>query len=152
MPKKGDTLFSPAYGREMFKPLFLFIGLIITLTACAALQNQEAMDTERLLSAAGFRIRLADTPEKLDHLKSLTQRKLVQHERNGRVYYIYADARHCKCLYAGNEEAYQRYQKLALDKQIAEDRRMAAEMNEDAAMNWGLWGPWGPWGPRAPWD
>ncbi|MCF8118993.1 MAG: hypothetical protein K9L83_02180 [Deltaproteobacteria bacterium] len=105
-----------------------------------------------MLSAAGFRIRLADTPEKLDHLKSLTQRKLVQHERNGRVYYIYADARHCKCLYAGNEEAYQRYQKLALDKQIAEDRRMAAEMNEDAAMNWGLWGPWGPWGPRAPWD
>ena len=152
MSKKGDTLCSPAYGRGILKPLFLLMGLSLTLTACAALQNQEAMDTERLLSAAGFRIRLADTPEKLDHLKSLTQRKLVQHERNGRVYYIYADARHCKCLYAGNEEAYQRYQKLALDKQIAEDRRMAAEMNEDAAMNWGLWGPWGPWGPRAPWD
>ena len=152
MSKKGDTLCSPAYGRGILKPLFLLMGLSLTLTACAALQNQEAMDTERLLSAAGFRIRLADTPEKLDHLKSLTQRKLVQHERNGRVYYIYADAQHCKCLYAGNEEAYQRYQKLALDKQIAEDRRMAAEMNEDAAMNWGLWGPWGPWGPRAPWD
>lgn len=149
MSKRADSPFLPAYARGMFKPLFLFIGLIITLTACAALQNREAIETERLLSAAGFRIRLADTPEKLDHLKDLTQRKLVQHERNGRVYYIYADAQHCKCLYAGNEEAYQRYQKLALDKQIAEDRRMAAEMNEDAAMKWGLWGPWGP---RVPWD
>jgi hypothetical protein len=40
----------------------------------------------------------------------------------------------------GNEEAYQRYQQLAVQKTIADDQRMAAQMNEDVAMNWGLWG------------
>lgn len=119
--------------------------LTLIVSGCAALQNQQAMETERLLSAAGFQMKLADTPAKMAHLKSLTQRKLVPHERDGKTYYVYADATSCQCLYAGTEKAYQRYQKLAVQKQIAEDRLNAAEMNENAAMDWGMWGPWGPW-------
>ncbi|MDZ7698388.1 MAG: hypothetical protein U5R49_16185 [Deltaproteobacteria bacterium] len=152
MFKKIDGFVSALPYRGGVKRFLLLACATLTLTACAAMQNREAIDTERLLAAAGFRIRLADTPEKLAHLESMTQRRLVQHENNGTVYYIYADAEQCKCMYAGNEQAYQRYQKLATEKQIAEDRRMAAEMNENAAMNWGMWGPWGPWGPAAPWD
>lgn len=152
MFKKVSGHITAVSGRGGAKCLFFLICATLMLTACAAIQNREAIETERLLAAAGFRIRLADTPEKLAHLESMTQRRLVQHEHNGTVYYIYADAEQCKCMYAGNEKAYQRYQKLATEKQIAEDRRMAAEMNENAAMNWGMWGPWGPWGPAAPWD
>ena len=37
--------------------------------------------------------------------------------------------------------AYQRYQQLAIKQQLAQEQVMAAEMNEDAAMNWGAWGP-----------
>ena len=107
---------------------------------------------ERLLAASGFQMRLADTPQKLDHLKSMTQRKLVLHQHDDKIYYVYADATSCKCLYVGNEKAYDRYQKLALQKKIADEQRRAAEMNENAPMNWGLWGPWGPWGPAGPWE
>ena len=121
------------------------LALGMALAGCAAIQNQEAMDLERLLAAAGFQIKLADTPEKLAHLKALAQRRLVPHNRDGKVYYVYADAAYCRCLYAGTEKAYQRYQKLALEKKITEDQRMAAEFNENASMNWGMWGPWGPW-------
>jgi len=123
----------------------LLAVLLFVLGGCAALQNQQAMDTERLLSAAGFQMKLADTPEKMAHLKTLTQRKLVPHERDDKIYYVYADANECQCIYVGTEKAYQRYQKLALKKQIAEERLNAAEMNENAAMDWGMWGPWGPW-------
>ncbi|MCD6307062.1 MAG: hypothetical protein J7M32_12360 [Deltaproteobacteria bacterium] len=134
------------------KWLAVLAGFGLALSACAAIQNQNAINTERLLAASGFQMRLADTHEKLEHLKTLTQRRLVPHEKDGKVYYVYADATYCECLYIGNEKAYQRFQKLALQKDMAEEQRMAAEMNLNASMNWGLWGPWGPWGPAGPWE
>ena len=123
----------------------LVVGLGVALAGCAAIRNARAIKTERMLAAAGFQMRLADTPEKLAHLETLTQRKLVPHERDGKVYYVYADADSCKCIYVGDGPAYQRYQKLAIQKQVADEQRQAAEMNQDAAMNWNTWG--GPWGP-----
>ncbi|MBW1780170.1 MAG: hypothetical protein JRL30_05480 [Deltaproteobacteria bacterium] len=138
--------------RNLLKWIAILSGLALSLSACAAIQNQNAIDTERLLAASGFQMRLADNPEKLAHLKALTQRKLVPHKHEGKLYYVYADATSCQCIYVGNPKAYQRYQKLALQKQIADEQRMAAEMNENASMNWGLWGPWGPWGPAGPWE
>lgn len=121
----------------------------ISLAGCAAIRNARAIETERLLAAAGFQMKLADTPEKLAQLQTLTQRKLVPHQRDGKTYYVYADADACKCIYAGDEQAYQRYQNLLLKKQIADEQYRAAQMKQDAAMNWNMWGPWGP-GPRGP--
>jgi len=152
MPKSIKTTFSFLPLRNTAIAIFVLIGFTITLAACAAIQNRDAIEMERVLAASGFQIRLADTPQKLDHLKSMTQRKLVLHQHNNKIYYVYADATSCKCLYVGNEKAYQRYQKLSIEKNIAEHQRMAAEMNENSAMNWGLWGPWGPWGPAGPWE
>jgi hypothetical protein len=119
------------------RSIFLIAVLGIALAGCAAMEKSNATDTEQLLAAAGFNMKLADTPEKLSHLKTLTQRKVVAHERNGKMYYVYADADFCKCLYAGNEEEYQRYQNLSVKQDIA-------QMNAEAPMAWGLWGPWGP--------
>jgi len=152
MPKPIKTTFSFLPLRNRAIAIFVLIGFTVTLAACAAIQNRDAMDTERMLAASGFQMRLADTPQKLDHLKSMTQRKLVPHQHSDKIYYVYADATFCQCLYVGNEKAYQRYQKLAIEKNIAENQRMAAEMNENASMNWGMWGPWGPWGPAGPWE
>jgi len=152
MPKIGRPAISVCALNNGLKRIIVLAGLALGLSACAAIQNQNAMDTERLLAASGFQMRLADTPDKLDHLKTLTQRRLVPHPHEGKIYYVYADATACQCIYIGNEQAYQRYQKLALQKEIAEEQRMAAEMNANASMNWGLWGPWGPWGPAGPWE
>ena len=139
-----ERIFSVSAIAGTVRSTVIVIGLGIILAGCAAIQNQKAIEMERLLAAAGFQIRLADTPEKLRHLKTLTQRKLVPHQRDGHVYYVYADASSCQCLYAGTEKTYQHYQKLALQHEIAEEQRVAAEMNEDAVMNWGMWGPLGP--------
>ncbi len=118
----------------------------IALSGCAAIQNHKAVQTERLLAAAGFQMKLADTPDKLTRLEALPQRTLVPHKRSdGKLFYLYADSTSCKCLYVGTEQAYQRYQKIALQQKIAEDNRMTAQMNQDAAMDWGMWEPWGPW-------
>ncbi|MEJ2474113.1 MAG: hypothetical protein P8Y74_09535 [Desulfobacterales bacterium] len=119
------------------KSMGIITVLSIALAGCAAMKKSEATDTEQLLAAAGFKMKLADTPERLAHLKTLTQLKVVPHDRNGKMYYVYADAAYCQCLYAGNQEAYQRYENLAVKQNIA-------QMNEAASMDWGMWGPWGP--------
>jgi predicted MarR family transcription regulator len=111
------------------------------LISCAAIKAQNAEDKEQLLAAAGFKMQLADTPEKLAHLKTLTQQKIVTHEKDGKNYYVYADATTCQCLYIGQDSNYQNFQQLQLQKNIAQEQQMSAEMNENAAMNWGMWGP-----------
>ena len=116
----------------------------IAVAGCAAIEKSDAMDTERVLAAAGFKMQFADTPEKLANVQAMVQRKVVPHNKDGAIYYAYADAEFCKCLYLGSESAYQQYEKIAIQQNIAEMNRNAAEMNEDAAMNWGAWGRWGP--------
>ncbi len=116
----------------------------LSFVGCASMEANEAIKTESLLAAANFQIKLADTPEQRAQLQTLTQHKLVPHEKDGGVYYVYADATTCKCVYWGNEASYQRYQQFAVQQQIADEQRMAAQMNENAAMNWGMWGA-GPW-------
>jgi hypothetical protein len=113
-------------------------------SACATIRRHSTLETEQMLSAAGFHMKLADTPEKLAHLQTLTPRRLVPHRQANQLYYAYADPEVCHCLYAGTEAQYQAYQQLALQKQRADEALMAAQTNLDASMNWGMWGPW-PW-------
>jgi hypothetical protein len=110
------------------------------LFACAAIKAQNAEDTEQLLAAAGFTMKLADTPEKLNHLKTLQQQKIIMREKDGIIYYLYADATTCQCLYIGQQASYQKFQQLQIQQNIAQDQQMTAEMNEDSAMDWGMWG------------
>ena len=108
------------------------------LTGCAWVATQNAITAERSLAAAGFQMKLATTPQQLAALDKLPQRKLLARDRDGDVIWIYADSTHCKCLYAGSQAAYGRFQRMKQRERIAEDQAVAA-------MNWGPWGPWGPW-------
>jgi hypothetical protein len=117
--------------------------ILVALIGCATIERGTTLDTEQLLAASGFKMKPADTPEKLANLQTHPQRQLVSRVKDGRTIYSYADASTCKCLYVGGEKAYQRYQKLAVEKQIAADRLRAAQMNQEMEMDWGMWGPWG---------
>jgi len=114
------------------------------LGGCAASQ---ARQMDGMLAAAGFQVRPANTPEKLQQLKTLKPRTLLLMTKvGGAPYWVAADPTVCQCLYVGNEAAYQRYEQLKLKKEYANEQMMTAEMNEDAAMDWSMWGPWGAWG------
>ncbi|MGY6216249.1 hypothetical protein ACW73L_13910 [Methylolobus aquaticus] len=130
-------------GIENIRGVIIAAAVAGLMSGCAAIERNEVTDIEQMLAASGFQIKYADTPDKKAHLQTLTQLKLVPHNENDSVRFIYADAKYCQCLYAGDGAAYQRYQQLAIQKSIADEQRQAAMMNEDAAMNWGMWGPWG---------
>ena len=125
--------------------LLLTIVVAATSFACASIQNSEAIKTERVLAAAGFQMRLANTPEKLAKVAAMTQRKLVPHEKDGETMFVYADATACKCVYVGTQQAHQRYQQLAIQQKLAKQAENTAAMNQDSAMDWDGWGGWGPW-------
>ena len=114
---------------------------VMLLTGCAALEKQETRSTEQLLSAAGFDIKPADTPEKLANLQAMKQRKVVRREtKDGRLQFLYADAAVCRCVYVGDEQAYQRYQDLAVRQQIAiadQEAELDASMDTPWAYDWG---------------
>jgi len=99
--------------------------------------------TEQLLASEGFEKKVADTPEKLAHLETLTPaRKLVARQRNGETYYVYADPAVCKCLYVGTAAQYQG----VLDKRLENEQLQALQDHVQYydPVFWSLWAPW-PW-------
>jgi len=112
--------------------------LAIGLAGCTSIEKSGARNTERALAAAGFQMKFADTPALREQVKKLPQRKLAHVMRKGKLFFVYADNLDCKCIYVGTEAAYQRYQKLSLEENIAADESMSE-------MDWNAWGAWGPW-------
>jgi hypothetical protein len=113
---------------------------VLSLGGCATIEGEQATDTERMLAAAGFEQKLADTPEKKAHLQTLSQLKLTPHKEGDQPRFVYADATYCQCLYVGDEPAYQRYKQLARQSSMADRQRQMTMWNSAARMNWGMWG------------
>jgi len=128
--------------REMTRYVVAVV-LVVLIAGCAAMREERARDKENMLSAAGFQMKPADTPKRVAHLQTLTPLKLLPYTRSdGKLLYVYADPKGCNCLYVGDETAYQRYRALAQQQKIAQEQMVTAQMNADAAMDWGLWGPY----------
>ena len=124
----------------MFKFFTVVSFMAILLAGCAAIEKQDTEGTEQLLSAAGFNIKPADTPEKLASLQVMKQHKVVRRElSDGQLRFLYADAAVCRCLYVGDEQAYQRYQKLSVQQENAlMDQQAALDNSLD---NWWAYDP-----------
>ena len=123
------------------KKVLLAIGIVAAVVMGCSTTKQ----TQELLSAAGFKTVAATTPEQIAHLKTLPKNKIIITRRDGVLYWTYPDAAD-NLLYVGKEAQYQEYERLRLQKQIADEGVTAAEDNAESA--WGVWGGWGAWGWR----
>jgi len=104
----------------------------ILLTGCASMTSA---NTESLLTAAGFRARTPQTPKQQQIYAALPPYKVERATVKGRVFYVYRDEK-SGVAYVGREAEYQRYQQLAIQQQIAQNQIMAAEMEQQAAIDW----------------
>ena len=84
------------------------------------------------LIASGFKVVLANTPERQAALRQLPPQKFVRKLRGDKVVFVYADPAICNCLYAGSLSAYSAYQASTRNKQLADEQAMD---------NWD-WSPW----------
>jgi hypothetical protein len=113
-------------------------SVVIGIAGCASPQQQVAQK-ENLLAAAGFQVKVADTPQRLAAMKSLPPNKFVTRVVNGQPIYQYADPLVCQCVYFGTQQNWGAYRQEVLAKQLADEAQMTAMMNQSA---WD-WGPWG---------
>ena len=107
------------------------MALLALIVGCANTQH-----TENLLSAAGFRIVIANSPQRQEQLKALPPDKVTLVQRNGRNYYVYADPANNQ-VFVGTPSQYHKYQQLRLASNLAQDELQTAQLNS--------WGP-GLWG------
>ena len=115
------------------------LAACLAIAACATPQER-AVSEENLLSAAGFNVQPANTPDRIASLRSLPPNKLVQRIRGSTVRYVYADPLVCACLYVGDQAAFGRYQQAIFQRRLADEQAMTAQMYMNA---WDE-GPWGP--------
>jgi hypothetical protein len=123
---------------------FSLIGAFAVLTlaaGCTSMQTQ-TQNKENLLIAAGFKVITPHTAAQQQKLQALPPDHvtLVQIER--KTYYVFPDAANNQA-YVGGPKQYQAYKQLRLANKLANENLEAAEMNQDASMDWGLWGGWG---------
>jgi hypothetical protein len=115
----------------------------LALSACESTKSRVSQQ-EDLLSAAGFTVKPANTPQRQSELQTLPADKFVTHAKNDRVVYVYADPLVCDCLYVGDQNAFNAYKREMFQQHIADEQQLTAEMYNQP-WGWGGW-DWGPWG------
>ena len=104
----------------------------ILLASCAGMGSA---NTTSLLTAAGFRARTPQTPKQQQMYAALPPYQVQRATVKGHVFYVYKDEK-AGLAYVGREQEYQQYQQLAIQQQIAQNQIMAAEMEQQAALDW----------------
>ena len=131
----------PENMKYLFSPLNLIGALAVLAMAvgCAGSNpfSSAAAQEESLLTSAGFRIKVATTPQQQQHRKTLTPDKMTTVHRNGKTYYVYADPTKMQ-IYVGTQAENKRYQQLRKANNLAEEKSYSEAMGD--------WGPWEPFG------
>ena len=117
---------------------FALLGLAV---GCTSTQTQ-TQSKENLLIAAGFKVIVPRIAAQKQKLQALPPGKVTLVQKEGKTYYVYPDAANNQA-YVGGPQQYQAYKKLRLANKLANENLEAAEMNQDASMDWGAWGGWG---------
>jgi hypothetical protein len=87
-----------------------------------------------MLAAAGFVVVPLDSPLRQQRMNSLVPLR-VQYivGRTGNIHYWMADPYDCQCLYRGDEQAYQRYEKYQMEEKFNEEQAEVAQNSLEAA-------------------
>jgi hypothetical protein len=119
-------------------------GILLSLAVLSACETQQQaiVSREDKLSAAGFIIKPANTPERQAMLTRLPANQFVQRQNGDTIHYVYSDPIVCGCLYVGTQQAFNQYKANQLAQHLADEQQMNAQMYSDAAWNWNAWGPW----------
>src|SRR5262249_6761327 len=122
MTRFGRTKEAPMRTRplwlDLFTPfstraLFAMLPLTLALGVAASATTATGPKTEALLSQAGFRQMPADPPQKVAHMQTLPDRRLIARNYKGKKYYVSSDPEGCKCISPGTPAQYQTYRSIA---------------------------------------
>jgi hypothetical protein len=122
---------------------FLLPLIVLLFSGCAAIEQADRSNTERLLAAAGFKVLPANTPERQLSLESARPYNVERKLKGDEVYYFYACPDQ-SIAYIGNQTDYSKYRELELQQEIANQNTVASENAALAVQQWNDWRVWGP--------
>jgi len=121
---------------------FRLIGAFALLALAVSCTSTQTQNKENLLVAAGFKVIVPHTAAQEQKLQALPPDHVTLVQKDGKTYYVFPDAANNQA-YVGGPTQYQAYKQLRLANRLANENLEAAEMNQDASMDWGAWGGWG---------
>jgi len=121
---------------------FRLIGAFALLALAVSCTSTQTQNKENLLVAAGFKVIVPHTAAQEQKLQALPPDHVTLVQKDGKTYYVFPDAANNQA-YVGGPTQYQAYKQLRLANKLANENLEAAEMNQDASMDWGTWGGWG---------
>jgi hypothetical protein len=121
---------------------FRLIGAFALLALTVGCAGTQTQTKENLLIAAGFKVITPSTAAQQQKLQALPPDHVTLVQKDGKTYYVFPDAAHNQA-YIGGPTQYQAYRQLRLANKLSNENLEAAEMNQDASMDWGTWGGWG---------
>jgi hypothetical protein len=114
--------------------VLLAMMLGIVLAGCAGAPSSSSSSPKSqddLLTAAGFTSYMAKTPQSLAYLKTLPPQEIVKHRYDGTNRFLVCTDQNSKACYVGDEAAFQRYQNLANQEDIAARKRNVTQERWD---------------------
>ena len=120
------------------------LGLALLATGC----TQAVADKEDLMANAGFTRIPADTPERQRALQTMPAHKFSMQVRNSKAIWIYPDPTVCRCLYVGDQIAYDQYRRLLSMQRRENESSTAAWLNQNNADPYPM--SWEPWSQQIP--
>ena len=125
--------------KQILKPLtsVAAIVLLVLVTGCATTHTAQTTD---MLTAAGFKLVAADTPEKRELLKELPAGQLSLITWKGKTFYVEPAATPNQA-YVGTVTEYHAYEGLRIARQLRNDQILAAQLNNADMTRWNTWGP-----------
>ena len=130
--------------RQLLTKLNIFGAIALVALTVGCTTTTQTQNKENLLIAAGFKVIVPKTAAQ-QQLQALPADKVTLVQKDGKIYYVFPDAPNNQA-YVGGPNQYQTYKQLRLENKLANDNLEAAEMNQDASMEWGTWGGWGAMG------
>jgi hypothetical protein len=121
--------------RALWLGFVLLVAVLgIALLGCAAgpgPSSSAPRSQDDLLNAAGFRTYVAKTPKSLSYLKTLPPQEIVKHHYQGTNRFLVCTDQNSKACYVGDEAAFQRYQNLAAQEDLAASKRNVSQERWD---------------------
>jgi hypothetical protein len=122
------------------KAVIVAAAAVLILAGCAVAPVDKTLQAEELLGTAGFQLKMADTPAKLERISRIPQKQVVRGMAKDREVYVWADAAGCRCYYAGTRQNYENM------VQIQQENQAQYRINlYDAQNNDPLWGNSADW-------
>jgi hypothetical protein len=102
--------------RPLAAIIWTLIAFSLLAAGCSAPGAKRAEQLDPLLTEAGFRVTPADTTARREALSTIQPLKIQYFSYKGTPRFWFADPYVCHCVYAGNENNYQRLRQLKRER------------------------------------